>query len=97
MALVHYTVTLGAGATRAIATVLSTSLIRIENEASNAIVKYGNADVSATDYGGSVVANTATITNAVTLGPFPQGQMNLNDLWFLGTENQKIHLVVSTP
>lgn len=92
MAILTYTVTLGAGATRAVATVTPVASIRIENEASNALVKFGPAAVSSTSYGGSVPADTASVSNAVTLGPFPVDAMDLSSLYFLGTENQKIHL-----
>lgn len=91
MAILTYTVTLS-GATRAVTTVTPVASIRIENEASNALVKYGPSTVSATEYGGSVPADTATVTNAVTLGPFPMDAMDLSSLYFLGTDTQKIHI-----
>lgn len=97
MALEQYTVTLGASITRAITTHKSMNFLRIENEASNAVVKYGASTLTTTDYAGAVLAQTATINNAVTIGPFPQGCMNLDEFYFLGTENQKIHLTVITP
>lgn len=97
MALLQYTVTLGAAATRAITTHLPMNFMRIENEASNAVVKYGTSAITTNDYAGAVLAQTATINNAVTVGPFPQGCMNLDEFYFLGTENQKIHLTVITP
>jgi hypothetical protein len=97
MALRQYTVTLGAGNTRAVTVHTPISFLRIENEASNAVVKYGTSALAAADYAGAVLAQTATINNAVTVGPFPHGIMNLDEFYFLGTEAQKIHLTAITP
>ncbi len=91
MALLQYTVTLGAGPTRAIATHLSMNMLIIENEEANDLVRYGTSEVTTTDYAGS------TMDNPKTIGPFPQGCMNLDEFYFLGTENNKIHLTVITP
>jgi len=93
----QYTVTMTGAAVRAIDVHTPISFLRIESEASNAIVKFGTSAISATVYAGSVLADTATINNGVTLGPFPAGWMNLDDLYFLGTDTQKIHLTAVTP
>lgn len=97
MALEQYTVTLGAGNTQAITTHKPVTYLRIENEASNAVVKYGTSALTSTVYAGAVLAQTGTINNAVTVGPFPHGIMNLDEFYFLGTENQKFHITAITP
>ena len=84
-------------AVQASATSVPFSYMRIENVASNAIVYYGTSAVSATDYAGTVLANTASINNGVIVGPMPQpGCMNLLEFYFVGTNDQKIHLTVIT-
>lgn len=97
MALRQYTVTLTTAALQAITTNLPITFLRIENEIGNAAVKYGTSAISATDYAGEVLADTATISNGVSIGPFDTpGRMNLQEFWFLGTNTQKIHLTVIT-
>jgi hypothetical protein len=49
-----------------------------------------HADVAAADY---AVTVTAGPTNAVTIGPFPHEVMNLDEFYFLGTEDEVIHLL----
>jgi hypothetical protein len=90
MALNVYNVTLLATATRAIATHAPIKLLRIESETGNAAVQVGDSGVSATDYAATV---TAGPTNAVTIGPFPHEVMNLDEFYFLGTEDEVIHLL----
>lgn len=97
MALLQYTVTLGAGATQAVTEHLPIAYLRIENEAGNALVKYGTSALTSTDYAGSVIAQSATVDSSKVIGPFPHGIMNLDEFRFLGTENQKIHLTAITP
>lgn len=71
--------------------------MRVESEASNALVNYGTSAVTTADYAGTVLANTATINNGVIIGPSPSpGSMNLREFYFIGTNNQKIHLTVIT-
>lgn len=95
MALAQYTVTMTGSAVRAVATNLPIQYLRIENESGNALVNYGTSAVTTADYAGSVSANTATITNGVTVGPFSgEAPMNLDEFYFIGTNNQKIHLTV---
>ena len=97
MALHQVTLTMTGSAVQASATSVPFSYMRIENEASNAIVKYGLSTVTSTDYAGSVLADTTTINNSVIIGPMPQpGCMNLLEFYFLGTNSQKIHLTVIT-
>jgi hypothetical protein len=94
MALLSYTITLGAVAappTLSPAT-LFVSQLRIENEAGNATVKFGGSDLSGTVYGGSVAAS-----DAVTLGPLVGAAIAVHDLYLLGTAGQKVHLSVITP
>jgi hypothetical protein len=94
MALRIYNVTLGAAATQAATAVIPLVELHIESETGNADVLVGDSGVSATDYGLTV---TAGPTNAKTMGPFPTGILSLNDVYFLGTENEIIHLAVITP
>ncbi len=96
MALRTFTVTLLAGETRAIATHLPVSSVRIESESGNSLVNFGLTGLTTAVYGGTVLAGPAEVT-AVTLGPFPHGLFNLDELWFLGTENDIIHLTAITP
>jgi hypothetical protein len=93
-----YTVTLGATATRAISTVLPITYLRVENENGNADVYIGGSDVSATVYAASVKDDpTAGPPNAVEFGPFDTpGRISLHEFYFLGTEDEVIHLSVIT-
>lgn len=94
MALRHFTVTLLAGETRAVTTHLPVSEVVIESETGNALVNFGVTGLTTADYGGTVLAGPAA---RVKLGPFPQGLMNLDALFFLGTEAEILHLMVTTP
>lgn len=94
MAFRVFNVILGAGATRAIATHLPIAGLRIESETGNADVLFGGEDVAADNYAGTV---TAGPTNAVSLDPTPQGLVNLDKIYFLGTADDIIHLTVVTP
>jgi len=96
MALLSYTITLGAAAAPPFDTELHAAFVRIENGDGNALVKYGGSTLSAADYAGSVPADTATISNAVTLGPFPAAIISVHRLYFLGAAGQKVHLTVIT-
>lgn len=96
MALIGITVTLGAAATQVIATETYCTWLRIENEAGNALVKFGDSAVSATDYSGSVPADTATASNAVTVGPHMAHSIRLDHLYLLGTNTQKVHVAAIT-
>jgi hypothetical protein len=98
MALLSYTITLGAAAAvPSLGSDVFASSLRIENEAGNALVKFGGSDLSATVYAGSVPADTATASNAVTLGSFPGSAIAVHGLYLLGTAGQKVHLAVVTP
>ena len=99
MALQVYTVTL-AGTTTPVqlsATRQPFHSMRIESDASNAIAYFGKAGVTTSVYAGTVLANTATITNAVTIGPF-SGEYNsdIQEWWFLGTDGQKLRITLIT-
>jgi len=94
MALSRLTVTLGAAATQVTATETYVSFVRIENEAGNALVKYGESDISANDYAGSVPADTATASNGVSLGPCSANLISLHELYLIGTAAQRVHLTV---
>jgi hypothetical protein len=88
----EYTVTLGAAATQVTSTEIYASFVRIENEAGNALVKFGGPAVSAADYSGSVPADTATASNGVTIGPFHSNLVSVHGLYLLGTAAQKVHV-----
>lgn len=94
MALLSYTVTLGATATQVTSATVFAECVRLESEAGNALVKFGGSAVSAASYAGSVVADTATASNAVILGPVKAGAIALHDLYLLGTAAQKVHVAV---
>jgi len=94
LALLSYTVTLGAAATQVTSDTVFADCVRLESEAGNAIVKFGGSAVSAADYAGSVVADTATASNAVVLGTVKGGVIALHDLYLLGTAAQKVHVSV---
>lgn len=96
MALRTFDVTLLATQTRAISTHLPVSSVRIESESGNSAVNFGLTGLTTAVYGGTVLAGPAEVT-AVTLGGHPHGLLNLDELWFLGTENDVIHLTVITP
>ena len=93
MALLSYTVELGADATQVTSAATYASYVRLENAAGNDLVVFGGSTVSATDYAGSVIADTATDCNAVVLkGP----AIALQDLYLLGTAAQKVHVAAVT-
>ena len=97
MALLSYTITLGAVAAPPFITEQHAAFVRIENEIGNDLVKYGGSDLAAAVYAGSVPADTATVSNAVTLGPFPAAIISVHTLYLLGTAGQKVHLTLITP
>ena len=92
MAIRQYTVTLS-GATRAVTAHTPCREVQVENESGNATVKFGTSAVTATDYAGSVAAAATKILGNGPSGDFP---MNLDQLYFIGTDTQKIHLFVIT-
>jgi len=103
MALRQFTLTMTGSAVQAVPPTdpggiahMGCKYVRIESDASNAIVQYGTSAVTATSYAGTVLANTATINNAVIIGPFDTLAFNLEELWFIGTNTQKIRLTVIT-
>ena len=97
MAMKSYTVTMTGSAVQISTTRQPFHEMRIESEAGNAIVYFGASTVSSSDYAGSVLANTATITNAVVIGPF-SGEYNsdISEWYFSGTNGQKIHICLIT-
>ena len=94
MALQQITLTLTTVAVQAVTAHTPFKYLRIENEAGNALVKYGLSTLTSTDYAGSVPADTATVTNAIVIGAFDTLPSNLDEFYFLGTNAQKIHLTV---
>lgn len=95
--LLSYTVTVGATAVRAVAEPTEVSFLRIESEAGNALVYFGGSGLTTADYAGTVVANQATAANAVILGPSHVQPIKLQEIYFLGTAGQKIHLAAVLP
>ena len=96
MALLAYTVTLGAAATQVTSAATYASFVRIENEAGNDLVKFGDSTVSAVDYSGSVPGDAVDASNGVTIGPFHSNLISLHGLYLLGTAAQKVHVTAVT-
>ncbi|MHC4180243.1 MAG: hypothetical protein ACYSWU_22285 [Planctomycetota bacterium] len=94
MAFKVYNVTLGAAATRATTEHTPITQLIIESETGNADVLVGDSTVAADDYGKTVEAGPAA---SVTLGGTPHGLMNLDEIYFLGTADDIIHLTVVSP
>lgn len=67
--------------------------IRIESDTGNAAVQVGDSTVSATVYGASVLAGPAA---AVTFGTGDIPKMNLESIWVIGTNTQKIRITGNT-
>jgi hypothetical protein len=91
MAFLSQTVTFTGTAVRATTEPTFLSSLRIESEAGNGIVYFGDSGVSNTDYAGSIKAG-ASDPAAVFLGPYVAAPIPLHQLYFLGTSGQKIHL-----
>jgi len=97
MALHHITVTLGAANTQVTTTSTNCWYVRIESENGNADVKVGDINLSATNYGGIVVANpTTAISTAIILQAVGNATLNLNSIYLLGTSTQKVHILYIT-
>jgi hypothetical protein len=100
MALVQLTVTLGGtGAGQAVqctATRTPFYYMRIESDIGNAIAYYGTSVLTTTDYAGTVLADTATVNNAVIIGAFQAVISNADEFWFLGTNSQKLRVTLIT-
>ncbi|HKT90098.1 MAG TPA: hypothetical protein VJQ59_16755 [Candidatus Sulfotelmatobacter sp.] len=96
MALQQITLTMTGSAVQLTTTRTPFHYMRIESEASNAIVYYGTSAVTTSSYAGTVLANTTTINNGVVVGPFPQLPSNASEFWFIGTNSQKIHVTLVT-
>jgi hypothetical protein len=94
MAVKVYNLTLTGSAQRATTTHIPLSQLHIESETGNGAVYIGDSTVAADDYGMTVTAGSA---NAKAIGPFPAGWMNLDEIYFLGTEDDVIHLTAITP
>ncbi len=90
MALLQYTVSMTGSKVQATTSGSTTpnhqpvKYVRVENEASNANVQYGNSNVTTTNYAGTVIANTTTINNGVVIFSSGGGEyaMNLDEFWF---------------
>lgn len=96
MALKQFTVTMTGSAVQATSAHTPFKYMRMESEAGNAIVYYGDSTVTSSAYAGTVLANTATINNGVIIGAFDTLPSNLDEFYFVGTNNQKIHLTLIT-
>lgn len=71
------------------------SQLIVQSESGNSVLYIGDSGVSATDYAYLVDAGAADVS--VTVGPFPAGWLNLSEVYFLGTNNEVIHLLAVTP
>jgi hypothetical protein len=63
----------------------------LESEISNADVKGGDNTLTATNYGFTIHADTATASNAITFRQ-PSHSIDLSNVFLLGTQNQKVHV-----
>ena len=87
-------VTLGAGNTQ-VSSVTNPSIraceVRFESEIANADVQGGDNTLSATNYGFTIHADTATLSNAVTFRN-PARVFDLSNIYLRGTNGQKVHV-----
>lgn len=69
--------------------------LRIESETGNADVKVGDSSVSSSTYGFTVEAGP---TKSKDIGPFGGGDspFNLENVFVIGTNAQKIHIAYTT-
>ena len=69
--------------------------VRLESETSNADVKVGDKNITATTYGMILEAGP---TKYKEIGPFGGGDspFNLEDIWVIGTATQIIHILYVT-
>ena len=88
MALHHVTVTLS-GATKISATSVQAHEIILESETGNADVKVGGSTVASGDYGFILEAGP---TKRQPIAPGVPYQLNLNSVYLLGTDTQKVHV-----
>ena len=91
MALKHVVVTIGASATQLSSTRESLKWLKISNPAGNDLVKIGASTVSGTDYGDSISAG-----ESVEIGPFGQGAVNTTEIYFSGTNTEKVYILYVT-
>jgi|SRR5262245_31736126 len=99
MAIHHTNVTLGAGATQAIAAHTPCKMAIIYNDTGNAAVKVGDKNITATSFGAicPVSAVGTGINGMLPIGPFSGEQaFNLDEIWFFGTQNNIIHILYVT-
>ena len=98
MALQHYTATMTGAALR-LSTLMSEphlplrQIIFTNDASAAAVVCIGHAGVSTADYGIRLPAGTTTPTN-VSLGPFESGAVNVEDIYLIGTNNEKVHVTL---
>ena len=96
MALLQLTVTLAGTGTPVQCTATRTPFyfMRIESDIGNAIAYYGTSAVTTTAYAGTVLADTATVNNAVEIGAFQAVVSNADEFWFLGTNSQILRITL---
>ncbi len=96
MALIQLTVTLGGTTVPVQCTATRTPFyyMRIESDIGNAIAYYGLTGLTTTNYAGTVLANTSTVTNAVKINGMPAIVSNADEFWFLGTDSQKLRITL---
>lgn len=91
MAVHHITKTMTGAAVQISATSVNVQQLIIENETGNADVKVGGSAITSTDYGMIVEAGPSKKSPPLT---GTQGQpINLNSVYLLGTDTQKVHIL----
>lgn len=100
MSFMHYAVTL-TGVAQNVAAALGLNeqaatlpyrQVILAADPANANVLYigATSGVSSTDHGFSLDPTQATAKDRESLGPFPSGAVKLNEIWVIGTANQRL-------
>ena len=101
MALKHYDILL-TGAAQRVSTVAGVAVddisfrqLIVSADPANTAVAYGSDDsnISATNHGFALDPTQATAVDKVSIGPFESGAVRLSDLWVLGTNNERLHIL----
>ena len=101
MALASYDILL-TGVAQRVSTVLGQAVdgisfrqLIISADPANAAVAYVGADsgISSTSHGFALDPTQATAVDKVSIGPFESGAVRLSDLWVLGTNNERLHIL----
>lgn len=102
MALKIINLTLGSGATQAVTPVAGhrTPVQEVTIDPSGLggtnVLYVGNSSVSTTNYGLKFPGSTAGTPKTIGNGPGALAIFNLEDLWFVGTQNDVVHLLCIT-